>query len=109
MHFFHELDSPVPNLLQFIQSSTFLILKDFTLGFGGEYGYRDNYVYFFAGPYQLSEECLRVQIRYGHLDSQVASAIQILGTLSPVLSVVDNLTLVYAVNFRSSVCQQYCQ
>jgi len=43
----------------------------------------------------VSCEYLYVEIRCSHLNSQVASAVQIISTLSPVLSVVEGLCLVY--------------
>jgi hypothetical protein len=91
----HELDFPVPPLLQFIQSSTFLIFKAFNLGFWGDNHGWGNFGYVVADPHLVSGEIMCVQIKCDNLDSQVASAIQILNTLSPLLSVVENLTLLY--------------
>jgi hypothetical protein len=45
---------------------------------------------------------LLLQIRCGHLDWQVASAVQVFGTLSPVLSVVEQVTFSYEEHYQSS-------
>jgi hypothetical protein len=86
--------------LRFIQSSTFLVFKAFKLTFSGEVfddSQRGNFVSFMADPRLVSREFLYLKIRCQHLDRQVASAKQILDTLSPVLAVVEKLTLVYVV------------
>jgi hypothetical protein len=98
--YFHEIELPVPRLLQFIQSSMFLTFKTFKLGFWGEYSDWGNYGYFVADPQLVSREYLYVKISCSHLDSQVASAVQIINTLSPLLSVVEGLYLVYTESRR---------
>jgi hypothetical protein len=90
--FDRQLDFPVPYLLQFIQSSKSLIFKTFELSVSGDH------VEFTFRPYLESVESPPVyygEIEGGHLGQQVTSAVQILGTLSPVLSVVEKFTFGY--------------
>jgi hypothetical protein len=56
--------------------------------------------FFIADPCLVSGE--RLELR-GHLDQQVASAVRVLCTLSPVLSVMEQLVLTYMTGDRPEV------
>jgi hypothetical protein len=97
VHFFDRPAFAIPHLLRFMLSSESLIFNAFVLGFF------EDFVYFTAYPHRsLRRRPLYFQIRRSPLGQQVAAAVQILGTLSPVLSVVKKLTLSYTTPHRSS-------
>jgi hypothetical protein len=97
VHLFDRPAFAIPYLLRFTLSSESLIFNAFVLGFF------EDFVYFTVDPHRsLRRRPLYFQIMRSHLDQQVAAAVQILGTLSPVLSVVEKLTLSYSVPHRSS-------
>jgi hypothetical protein len=90
----NQLSFPVPHLLQFIQTSENLTFSTVLVTFG-MLAVSLNADYWKGSPLSL-----RIMCR--HLDWQVASAAQFLGTLSPVLSVVDQVTFTYGMYSRSS-------
>jgi hypothetical protein len=93
----NQLTFTVPRLLQFMQTPENLVFKSVQLVF------ERDFVYLMAGPHwDLSTLTLWLQINCRHLDWQVSSAVQILGALSPVLSVVEQLTLRHGEHFPSS-------
>jgi hypothetical protein len=95
--FFSQLTFTVPRLFQSIQTSENLRFNTVRLAFSG------NLVHLTADPHRTQwERPLDLQIMCRHFDWQVASATQILATLSPVLSVVEVLTLSYEVHSQSS-------
>jgi hypothetical protein len=87
---FNQLTFTVPRLSQFLQASENRTFHTVELAF------KSHFVHFIADPHRSEwNPPLRLEIMCRHLDWQVASAVQILGTISPVLSVVENLTLSY--------------
>jgi hypothetical protein len=97
VQFFHQLTFTVPYLLDLIQASESLSLSAVELTFNMDY------LDLSVEPDQVGPQCpLRLQILCRHLDWQVASAVQILGTFSPILSVVENLTLSHMAHDRPS-------
>jgi hypothetical protein len=88
--FFHELLFTVPRLLQFMQTSKSLGFSSVKLAF------KANSVHVTTDPWRVgSSESFELQVICDQLDMQVASAAQIFGTLSPVLSVVEQVTFSY--------------
>jgi hypothetical protein len=86
--FFNQLTFAVPRLLQFMQASENLIFNAVELAFNSDS------VAIMADPQRGRRKCpLYMQITCNHFDWQVASVTQIFDTLSPVLSVVEKLTL----------------
>jgi hypothetical protein len=97
VHFFHQLTFPVPHFLQFMQMSDNLIFSAIGLTFN------DDFVILSVEPLRRRwQHPLYLRISCRHFDWQVASAVQILSTLSPVLSVVEDLTLSHMMHSRSS-------
>jgi hypothetical protein len=97
VQFFNQLTFDVPRLLQFIQSSE-------SLGFNAvKLAFDRNFVDLMAAGDQSWRRCpLRLQILCKDFDWQVASAVQILDTLSPVLSGMEELTLGHVAQNRLS-------
>jgi hypothetical protein len=99
--FLHQLDFPIPHLFQFIQSTKFLRFREFRLDFWGVTDYFPELpfqrVCLIADPCLVSGERLEFRITCSHLNQQVASAVRALGTLSPLLSVVEQLNLTYTI------------
>jgi hypothetical protein len=88
VQFFNQLTFGVPCLLQFIQASDSLSFSAVEIAFDRDF------VRLMAAPDRSWRQCpLRLQIACKFLDWQVASAVQILDTLLPVLSGVEKLTL----------------
>jgi hypothetical protein len=87
--FFDQLFSTVPPLLQFMQTSESLSFSSVKLAL------EEDCVHVTAGPWRASSP-LDLRIICDHLEWQVASAVQILGTLSPLLLAVEQVTLSYA-------------
>jgi hypothetical protein len=97
VYFFHQLTFTIPRLLQSIQTSENLIFDAFELIFGS------NSVGLITDPHRKrSKRPLYWQIKCSHFDWQVASAIQILATLSPVISLVKKLEISRKKHPRSS-------
>jgi hypothetical protein len=95
--FFNQLTFTVPRLLQFIQTSEIFIFNAIELVF------KSDSVNLIADPHRGRREWpLDLLIMGKHLGWQVACAIQILGTLSPALSVVEKLTLRHEKHNQSS-------
>jgi hypothetical protein len=95
--FFNQLTFTLPRLLQFMQTIENLNFSVVELAFGREF------VYLTADSHREEwNPSLYLQIMCIHLDQQVASAVQILDTLSPVLSVVEQLTLGHIEHNQSS-------
>jgi hypothetical protein len=89
VHFFNQLTFTVPHLLEFMQTSVNLISNVVRLAFN-----RNSVRLSTQSLDQNGQErFLWLVIMCRHLDWQVASAAQILGTISPVLSVVKDLKL----------------
>jgi hypothetical protein len=88
VQFFNQLTFSVPCLLHFMQTSG-------GLGFSSiELTFYDDLVVLVSDPHRSwQQRPLRLQILCRHLDWQVATAAQILGKLSPVLSAMEELTL----------------
>jgi hypothetical protein len=88
--FFNQPTFIVPRLLQTMQTSEILRFNAVHLGF------RSDFVALVMDPHRpRREHPLTLKIMCRHFDRQVVSAIQILATLSPVLSVVERLKLSY--------------
>jgi hypothetical protein len=89
VHFFNQLTFTVPHLLQFMQTSENPISNVVSLAFHG------NSILLITHSLDQNwqKRTLWLDIKCRHLDWQVASAAQILGTISPVLSVVKDLEL----------------
>jgi hypothetical protein len=97
VYFFHQLTFTIPRLLQSIQTSENLIFDAVELGF------ESDFFNLIADPHRkLSEQPLFLQIGCKHFDWQVASAIQILATLSPAFSLVNKLSIHHKEHYRSS-------
>jgi hypothetical protein len=94
---FHRLSFPFPRLLQFTQTSESFSFSSVKLDL------MDHVVQVTAGPWR-ERFPLQLHILCGDLDSelQVASAVQIFGTLSPLLSAVERVTLSYERHDESS-------
>ncbi|KAH9979264.1 hypothetical protein BGW80DRAFT_589741 [Lactifluus volemus] len=85
---FNQLPFTVPRLTQFIQSSENLTFRAVQVTLG------PLAVSLHAFPWKRANP-LMLQIRCGHFDRQVASALQFFGTLSPLLSVVEKVAFSY--------------
>jgi hypothetical protein len=97
VRFLHQLTFTIPRLLQSIQTSENLIFDAVQLFF------ESNSVFLMADPHRkLWEQPLYLQIKCRHFDWQVASAIQILAALSPVMSLVKKLEISHKKHPRSS-------
>jgi hypothetical protein len=99
VQFFNQLTFTVPRLLQFMQTSEGFNFSSIQLTFD------EGSVDLISGPHRSSESrerSLRLRIICRHLDWQVATAAQILGNLSPLLSAVEELTLFHQKPDRSS-------
>jgi hypothetical protein len=94
VHFFTQLTFTVPRLLQFIQGSE-------NFRFGAVSIIFENDFVCLSGD-TLQETPLHMRIACRHLDWQVASAVQIFDALSPVLTIVEKLTLSHTEHNRSS-------
>jgi hypothetical protein len=97
VHLFNQLTFTVPHLLQFTQTSENLSFSAVELAFYG------NFVDLMADPHRIEgEPHVRIRLMCTHLDWQVAFALQILDTLSPLLPLVEELTLSYMEHDLSS-------
>jgi hypothetical protein len=96
VYFFNQLTFTVPQLSQFLQTSQNLTFHTVDLVFGSDS------VIFSASSHQENRDSLQLWIRCKHFDWQVVSTAQILRTLSPVLSVVEDLMLHYGEHDLSS-------
>jgi hypothetical protein len=95
--FFNQLTFTIPHLLQSMQTSENLIFDAVMLGFGS------GFVGLIADPRQKQwQHPLYLQIECRHFDWQVASTIQILATLSPVISLVEKLSIRHEEHNQSS-------
>jgi hypothetical protein len=95
VYLFNQLSFTFPLLLQFMQSSENLRFTSVHVNFGALA------VSLHAVPWSLSSPLVLV-INCRHLDWQVASTAQSFGTLSPLLSVVEQVTFSYKRHGRSS-------
>jgi hypothetical protein len=93
---FNQLTFTVPRLLQFIRSSDFESTRLY-LAFDPNF-----FILRTDGHQGLWGRSLDLRIRCRHLDWQVASAAQLFHSLSPVLSVVEKLTLSHWKHSQSS-------
>jgi hypothetical protein len=97
VRFFNQLTFTIPRLSQFIHAS-------------GNLSFRAIWLDFLSGGFALGTEyqgksttsAFTLCIVCGHLDWQVSSAVQILSSLQPVLSVVEQLTLRHEQHNRSA-------
>jgi hypothetical protein len=97
VHFLNQLTFALPRLLQFIQISETFIFNAIELSFNSDS------VNLIADPHRgRRERPLDLWIICRHFYGQVVSALQILGTLSPALSVVEKLTLRHEKHNQSS-------
>jgi hypothetical protein len=80
---------------QFIQTSENLRVTAIQVTFGGDA------LFLHAVPPSRKVPPLSLQIRCVHLDWQVATAVQLFGTLSPILSVVEQVTFRYQGRYQS--------
>jgi hypothetical protein len=89
--YFHNQPSfTVPRLLQFMQASKNLTFSAVQVTF---YAYS---VSLYAVPWKWGNPLLlKIWCRHHDLDSQVVSAAQLFGSLSPILSVVEQVTISY--------------
>jgi hypothetical protein len=87
--FFNQLTFTVPHLLQFMQTSENLIFNVVWLAFHGN----SVFLTMHSLDQNGQKRFLELDIKCRHPDWQVASAARILGTISPVLSVVKDLRL----------------
>jgi hypothetical protein len=95
VYLFNQLSFTVPHLLQFIQTSETLRLTAVQITFGALA------VSLHAVPW-VWDTPLMLRIKCGHLDWQVLSAVQLFGTLSPLLSVVEQVAFSYEEHNQSS-------
>jgi hypothetical protein len=95
VYLFNQLSFPFPRLLQFIQASENLRFTAVQVTFDALA------VFLHTVPWKW-DSSLRLHIKCKHLDWQVASAVQVLGTLSPVLSVVEQVAFSYEEHKQSS-------
>jgi hypothetical protein len=93
--FFDQLPITVPRLLQFMQTSDGLSFSSV------KFAFKEYSVHVTTDPWTAGSS-LELQIICDHLDGQVASAVQIFGTLSPILSVVEEVTFSYEEHKQSS-------
>jgi hypothetical protein len=88
LHFFNQLTFDIPHLLEFVKTSENLIFGSFQLAFDR------GFVGLKTDPHRRRwKRRLELRILCKRLDWQVASALQILGALSPLLSDAEILTL----------------
>jgi hypothetical protein len=91
VQFFHQRTFTTPHLLQFMRASEILRFDAVKITFD------ENFFDLMAGPDpSWQQRSLRLQIMCKHLDLQVASAVQIFDSISPVLSGVEDLVLFHA-------------
>jgi hypothetical protein len=95
IYFFNQLSFTFPRLLQFMQASENLRFTAIQVTF------RTLAVSLHSVPWSWDSP-LMLEIRCRHLDWQVASAAQLFGTISPLLSVVEQVTFSYERHARSS-------
>ena len=95
VHLSNQLSFTIPRLLQFMQTSENVNFSTVKLTFN------NSFVHCMADPWRKTPP-LQLQITCRHLDWQVASAAQILGTLLPALSVVEEVTLIHKKHSQSS-------
>jgi F-box-like len=95
VYIFNQLSFTLPRLLQFMQIPENLRFTAVQVTFGALA------VSLHAVPWTWNTP-LRLGIKCGHLDWQVSSAVQFFGTLSPVLSTVEQVTFSYEVHKESS-------
>jgi hypothetical protein len=90
VQFFHRLTFPIPRLLQFMRASESLRFGAVKLTFDNDF------LELTAGPDpSWQRRSLRLQIMCKHLYWQVESAVQVFDSISPLLSRVDELTLLH--------------
>ncbi|KAH9976439.1 hypothetical protein BGW80DRAFT_1293678 [Lactifluus volemus] len=88
VQFFNQLTFTVPRLLEFMRASEFLRFGAVKITFDGDS------LGLMAGPdTSWQQRSLRLRIMCKHLDWQVASAVQIFDSISPVVSGVEDLML----------------
>jgi hypothetical protein len=95
VEFFNQLSFTFSHLLQFTQSSENLRFTAVQVSFSARALSLHGFPWKWDTPLEL-------QIKCSHLDSQVASGVQLFGTLSPVLSVVEQVTFSYQEHNQSS-------
>jgi hypothetical protein len=88
VYLFNQPSFTVPRLSQFVQTSKNLTFSAVQVHFSALS------VSLYAVPLKWDTPLL-LKIWWGHLDSQVASAAQLFGSLSPILSVVEQVTFSY--------------
>jgi hypothetical protein len=97
VQFFNQLTFTVPRLMQLMEASENLRFSAVKISFYGDF------FDLMAGPDPTwQQRSLRLQIMCNHFDWQVASALQIFDSISPVLSGVDDLMLFHAAHNRSA-------
>jgi F-box-like len=97
VHLFNQLSFTFPRLLQFMQTSENLRFTAVQVTFG-ELSVSLNAV---PSEWDIMDVPLVLEIMCRHLDWQVASAVQLLRVLSPVLSVVEQVTFSYKKHNKS--------
>ena len=95
LYFVNQLSFTVPRLLQLIQASENLRFTAVQVTFGAFA------VSLYADPWTWKSPLL-LHIKCGGLDWQVPSAVQFFGTLSPILSIVEQVTFGYKEHNQSS-------
>jgi hypothetical protein len=95
VYLFNQLSFTFPHLLQFVQTSENLTLSAVQLTFTA------HSVFLHAVPWKWDSH-LKLEIVCRHLDWQVASAVRLSDTLSPVLSVVEQVAFSYEEHNQSS-------
>ncbi|KAH9973458.1 hypothetical protein BGW80DRAFT_1252046 [Lactifluus volemus] len=97
VRFFNQLTFTVPRLMEFMETSESLVFNSVDITFN------ENSLELMTGPDPSQQQrALCLQITCKHLDWQVASAVQIFDSISPVLSGVEELTLSHVAHDRSS-------
>jgi hypothetical protein len=97
IQFFNQLTFTVPRLLQFMRASKSLRFSAVKIAFDGDF------LDLIAGPDPGWQKCsLHLQIICKHLDWQVASAVQIFESISPVFSGVEELMFFHVARNRSA-------
>jgi hypothetical protein len=92
IHFFNQaIAFNIPWLLQFTESLLFRVIK---------LDFKDEAFTLIADPYRSRPLCVQVICR--RFDWQVSYAIEILGSLSPILSAVEKLALSHVEEYQSS-------
>ena len=94
VNLYSQLSFTVPHLLQFMETSENLRFSAIKITF---YAFA---VFLMAEP--LNNPPLQLYIMCRHLDWQVSAAVQVLGALSPVFSVVEQVTLAHEEHDQSS-------